>query len=280
MTLTLVAQDAGSPAPFVDISSTGFPGGTSTVTVWRTINGRSYKVRGLVDLDATSGTVTGPDYEAPCGWTSTYKEQYLDSSGNLISWGTDTPVTTGSLAWGHAWVHNPFDASTSVLVRLLDSAAHEIHRPVDVETFRVPGRSVGLAIFSGTRHGVEKVLLDCFVESTSEADRFDHLFGDYDDDSAIPILCFRGGPELRLPPTLYATVADPTQLPIDTYTGGGTVGWKLEASECSPPPEAFVSALLAYADFSAFFASYATFTSAYASYLLAQRDYTKQGVAP
>jgi hypothetical protein len=70
------------------------------------------------------------------------------------------------------------------------------------------------------------------------------------------------------------------QIPIDTWNGGGTVGWKLEADEVSPPPEAFVSALLAYADFSAFFASYATFTAAYSSYLLAQRDYTKQGVAP
>lgn len=279
MTLTLVAQDAGVPAPFVDISSTGFPGGTSTVTVWRFNGSRSFKVRGLVGLDATSGTITGPDYEAPCGWTSTYKEEFFDSAGNHLAWGVDTPVTTAALPWGRAWIHNPFDASTSVLVRLMDSAVREIHKPVDFETFRVPGRSVGLAVFTGSRHGVEKVALDCFVETTSEADRFDDLFGDYDDDT-IAILCFRGGPELRLPPTLYAAVADPTQLPIDTYTGGGAVGWKLDASEVSPPPEAFVSALLSYADFSAFFSAYSTFTAAYSSYLLAQRDYTKQGVAP
>src|SRR3954468_12652983 len=197
MTLTLVAQDAGVPAPFVDITSTSFPGGTSTVTVWRFNGSRSFKVRGLVDLAAGAGTVTAPDYEAPLGQTSTYQEEFFDVSGNHLAWGTGTNVTMAALDWGTAWIHNPFDASTSVLVRLLDTAAREIHKPFDMETFRVPGRSVGIAVFGGSRHGVEKVALDCFVESTTEAARFDDLFGDYDDDT-IPILCFRGGPELGL----------------------------------------------------------------------------------
>jgi hypothetical protein len=271
-TITLTADPAGSPAPYVDVLVEDFPVGVEAVTVWRTSpSGRAFRVRGLVRV-STGGVVTIRDFEAPLGAEVSYRAEHLDGAGDFVSWSDSETVTLTEGLIEDAWFHNPFDPTTSVHVVITLDAAQEISRPVDVEKFKVKGRSVPV-IISGPRRGVEQLVLDCSTLTLADATKFDALFGTYDDDT-VPIVCVRTHPNLFLPPTLFAVIEDPIKRPTIARQGGTVVDWLLLADETAPPVEAAITALLDYADFTAYYSDYAEFTAAYADYREAQRDYS------
>jgi hypothetical protein len=273
-TLTVTPYPAGTPGPYIDVLAESFDAGVATVTVWRTVGTRTWRVRGLINVSA-SGIVTTRDFEAPPDRPSVYRVEQFDASGVFLSWST-TATTTLPGDPGYAYIHNPFDPSTTVKVKMAGGAADEITRPIDAEVFRIRGRSVGVAIFSA-RRGVTKVSLDCITETEADADKFDLLFGDYDDDDTVPILCVRAPKIMRLPPTLFALIGEPGQRPFNFHRGGESTQWKLSGDEIAPPPEAIITSLLGYDDFTAFYSDYAAFTSAYADYRAATRDYSIAG---
>jgi hypothetical protein len=275
-TISLDPQPAGTPGPFVSIIAESFPVGVAKVTVLRTVGGREFKVRGLVNVSA-AGTVSERDFEAPPDVVLSYRVQHFDVFGNFVSW--SDPVTT-TLAGDprYAWFHNPLDPSTSIKVRMLAGAAGSLARPIDAEVLRIQGRSVGVALF-GARRGVTGVVLDCLTESAEDAAKFDALFGGYDDASTVPIVCVRAPIAMRLPPTLFALVDQPLQQPLNNPHGGEDTRWVLRGDEIAPPPEAIISTLLGYDDFTAFYADYAAFTAAYTDYREAQLDYSIAGTA-
>lgn len=278
MTVSLTATPipAGTPAPYVDVSASSFDVGSVSVTVWRIVGGRSYPVRGLVGQSA-SGSVSGRDFEAPLGVVSSYRVQMLDADGGLVAWSATVDATLPP-AVGGFWVHNPLDVSTSLFLPILYGDAGVLSRPIDVETFRVVGRSAPVALFN-PRHALEQLVLDTYTATDAEALAFDALFGGYDDLATIPILCFRTPLKLRIPPTFFGLVKAPQQLPFDVHTGGTIARWSLVADEVSPPPTALIETQLDYADFTGFYADYAAFTAAYADYQAAQKDYSIAGTA-
>jgi hypothetical protein len=278
MTTTIVAvpHANGLPAPFVDITVSGFDPATTTMTLWRLVLGRQFRVRGMVEVSA-SGVVTGLDFEAPLGVPFSYRAEEFDSAGAFRAWSEPVTVTMPGPA-DYFWIHNPLDPATSIRLRVLYGDAATIVRPVEAEVFRMLGRSVGVALF-GQRHGVERVVLDTMTESTADADRFDSLFGGYDDTGAVPIVCIRPPVAMRLPPTFYGLIVAPTHMDFNIHLKGQTARWQLVADEIAPPPAVLVSSLLDYADFTAFYSDYAAFTAAYVDYLEAQRDYSISGAA-
>ena len=281
-TVILTPVPSGSPAPYIDVLVDTIDVGVSFVTVWRTVNGRAMRVRGLINV-ASGSAVTAQDFEAPDGVVSSYRVEQFDGAGAFVSYSSSSTATlnfpTSSIQPGlkSTWMHNPLDPSTAVEVLMLDSAAKELSRSNPVEMFRVPGRSVGVAL-SGGRRGLEQVVLDCLTASFSEADRFDAMFGGYDDDTS-PVICVRTPPAMRLPATLFVAVGTPRQLPQNNRFGGETVRWGVIGDEAAPPAEAIIVALLDYADFTAFYATYAAFTAAYLDYTAATKDYSIAGTA-
>lgn len=274
-TVTLTAYPEGNPAPYVDVLITAIDAGIDRVTVWRTVAGRSFKVRSLVNVSA-GGAVTARDFEAPFVEAS-YRVEQFNASGDFVSFSAAATVTLDPPAENEAWFHDPLDPSTAVKVTMLDGAAGEIVRPASIERLRVQGRSASVAISSG-RRGAEGINLDCTTSTFDEADRFDDLFGRYDE-STTSIVCVRTRSEMRLPPTLFVVVASPRQIPWDNWDGGESIDWRLQGDEVAPPAEAIITSDLGYDDFTAFYASYAAFTAAYASYTDATRDYTIAGTA-
>lgn len=275
-TITATPHPDGLPAPYVDVTASGFDPATVTVTVWRLALGRQFRVRGMVEVSA-SGAVTGLDFEAPFGVPFSYRVEEFDASGAFRAW--SDPVTL-ELAGpdDYFWIHNPLDPATSMMLRVLYGDAATIARPVEAQVFRMLGRSAGVALF-GQRHGVERMVLDTMTETTTDAAKFDALFGGYDQLGAVPIVCIRPPVAMRLPPTFYGLIAQPTHVDFNVHLGGQVARWQLVADEIAPPPAALVSALLDYADFTAFYADYAAYTAAYADYLTAQRDYSIAGTA-
>lgn len=279
-TIALVDVDedslSGAPAPFVDILVDVDDAGVATATVWRTVRGRSTKVRGLVNVAATSA-VTTRDFEAPFGVEVSYRVQQFDASGDFISYSTPATITPAMPEEGYGWIHNCLDPSSAVRVQFAGSAGARITRPLDSEVYRIPGRTVGVALSRG-RRGVEQLAIDCITQTVEDAERFDALFGGYDDDTT-PILCVRSRPEMLFPQPLYALVSAPAYVPINNRIGREDARWLMNADEVAPPPSAIVAALLTYADFTAFYSTYVAFSAAYADYTEASRDYTIAGTA-
>lgn len=270
-TITLTAESSGSIAPYIDVLGESFPVDAVTTTAWRTADGRSFRVRGLVRV-STSGTVTIRDFEAPIGVESSYRFEHFDVNGDRISWSDSETAQLDAGEVGDAWFHNPFDPTTSVRVSMAFDAAQVLTRPTDLEKFKPKGRSLPV-IVSRPRRGVESVALNCSTATADDEARLDALFGDYDD-ATVPVICVRAHPWMRLPPTLFATVDAPARRPYDARVGGENVDWFMIADEAAPPVEAAITALLDYADFTAYYASYAAFTAAYVDYREAQRDYS------
>lgn len=278
-TITLTADENGNPAPYVDVLVEGFPAGVSSTTIWRTARGRAFRVRGLVGV-STSGIVTIRDFEAPLGVEATYRAEQFDSDGEFVSWSSPATVTLPAGDLETAWFHSPLDPTTSVQVVMTLDAAKVLVRPTTAERFKVVGRSVQV-IITGARKGLQGVVLNCSTETLAAADKLDALFGAYaeDNDDTVPILCVRTHPHLRLPPTLFAWVEEPAQMPLAVTRNGEIIDWELVADEVAPPPEAAITALLDYDDFTAFYSDYAAFTAAYVDYREAQRDYSIAGTA-
>lgn len=275
-TITLATAVDSAGRPYMDVRVGSFDAGVAFATVYRTVKGRQFQVRGLYQAPV-SGLVSTQDYEAPFGVAASYQVAQYDSSMNFISYSAIVSATLPRLSAPlYAWIHNPLDPSTAVRVWMMGQSAQQIARPSAIEQFQIPGRSVGVALHS-TRGGVTGAVLDCYCETDADVDKFDALFGGYDSDQS-PILCIRTDPDLRLPPTLFAVVGSALQNPFtDDSAGGGW--WTLTGDETSPPVSAFVVSLLSYADFTAFYSTYAAFTSAYVDYATAQVDYSIEGTA-
>lgn len=277
-TITLTPGLDENNTPFVDVLVTAFDAGVASTTIWRTVAGRAFVVRGLFQVP-TSGVVTIRDYEAGRGVVSSYQAQQFDSLANFVSYSA-TFTTTLPIADGDgtavAYVHHPLDPATSVRVLMMNTAALAKQRPSAIEKFAVPGRSVPLALH-GTRAGLTGIVLDCYTAVDADSDAFDTLFGAYDSD-ASPILCWRVHPDLRLPSTLFVAVAAPEEDPFTDDDAGGSI-WRLTGDEVAPPTAAFVLAQLEYEDFTEFYPDYAAFTAAYVDYTTATRDYSIEGTA-
>jgi hypothetical protein len=263
----------------VEVVAEDFDEGTTTVTVWRTVNGREFKVRGLIGVSA-GGTVSGRDFEVPPGVVSSYRVQQFDAGGEFIAWSSAETVTMPPLTHNYqAWWHNPFDPSSAVLVEFR-GGDRTLQRPLgDHDVFQIPGRSVGVAIFNNARRGYEKLQLDCVTLTVEDEAKFDALFGGYDDNT-IPIVCIRSNPATRLPAPLFAVVQAAKQpLDLDPADAGEHLNWAAVGDEVAPPAEAIVVTLLGYDDFTAFYSDYAEFTAAYTDYREAQLDYSIAGTA-
>lgn len=274
-TVTITPMAVTAPSPNVEVFLSAVDAGVATVTVWRTVRGRTMKVRGLVNVPAASG-VSGLDFEVPPGYAASYSAQQFDSSGNFVSYTTPVAVTLPDLGRNLAWFHNPLDPTTAVQMKMAEGSGAALVRATNASVQAVQGRSVGVAMF-GVRGGLKQVVLDCVAETAAQADAFDALFGAYDDVTTVPILCIRTPSIMRLPSPLFAVVGDPAQMPANFANGGSATQFGLTGDEVSPPPEAVVVTLLGYDDFTAFYADYAAFTAAYPDYQTATRDYSIAG---
>lgn len=267
MGVSVAVSDSVLPAPSVEILVDDIPAGVDTFTVTRTAAGRTFRVRGLVGALAAGGA-SQRDYEAPFEVPLTYQAEWF-TAGLSVGFSDPTTITLPGLDAGRAWFHDPLTPDSSVCVQLLNGAAAEIVRSSESDSLSVPRRSVGF-VLPGTRGGVSGVVLDSYTETREDSERFDALFGGYDSDS-LSIVCVRTLPETWLPPTLFAYVGSPAQRPLGT--DGESVYWALTGDETTPPAPAFITPLLTYADFTAFYDSYADFADSYGTYLDASRDY-------
>lgn len=261
-----------SPVPRVEVTFTSVPTGTATATTYRITGDRTMRVRGMVGV-AASGGFGGVDTEPPFNQQITYRAELFDASGTSLGF---TESATTVVPFAGTVIHQPLDPSRSVQVVAQLGAAAEIKRPFIGELVRPLGRSVPVYVGSG-RTGIEDVALDCITDTREQAEALESVFGGYDGDEQLPVVCFRTSLPMGLPQPLFALVQTPTRQPFEAHTGGEGIIWKLSGSEAAPPAEAIVLALLTYQDLETAFTDYATLEAAYLTYLDMETDFDLAG---
>lgn len=273
--VTLTALDDAAPAPRIQVLIDDLPPGVASLTLYRTAEGRAFRVRGAVAV-AVSTAFQTLDVEAPFGVDASYRAQMFASDGAdvgfTVSASTVLDVTT-------CWVHNPLDPSNAAQIDIDEKSAKSLTRRVDGEIFRPEQRPLAVLITS-RRRGLEQVQLFFSTDDAVVAEKFEGMFGGYnDDEQLVPVLCVRVPGYVDLPRPLFAGGLSPTKMPINIHMGGSLREWEIVADEAEPPFPGLVVALLTRDDIDAFFSSRTTLDAAYASRTAIDRDYAKAGTA-
>ena len=238
-----------APCPRVEVRFPTLAVGTATVTVFRIVQGRTFRVRAAVNA-AAAGSFTRLDFEVPFGVAASYRAEMFDVAGVSLGF-TDPTVVTLSVA--DAWIHNPLEPATALRVDLDYTSAKTITRPTVGEVFHPDGRTVGVLI-SGQRRGIVGVELMVSTGVEANAIGLDDMLGKYDT-RGVPILCLRTPPYIRLPRTFYAAILEPVQRPINVHMGGALTEWDFTSTEVSPPAPGLLVPLLTRLDINTFYAT-------------------------
>lgn len=263
-------------SPWVEVfhDPADLPVGTARLRMYRFSEGRTWLVRGGVDV---APGVAALDFEVPFRTPAMYRAECFDAAGVSLGFTETSEIT---VAVGDVWVHNPLDPTVAVNLGPygLLSGSGAGSRPTVGDTVWPDGAVVGRRVGS-TRRGVVGGRIGFAVETLEVADELQAMVGDYVMQQ-VGVLCVRTPPPVRMPRTLFASVRDVEEQDVNVAWGGGsrTDHW-FSYDEVSPPFPGLVTPLLTYGDVDEFYGSYAAADAAYATYTGRDRDYSLAGFA-
>jgi hypothetical protein len=244
--------------------------GTQTLNVYRTAEGRQFKVRGGVNLFAVGGAAV-MDYECPFGIPASYQAEQFNSSGVSLGF---TDAATVTLAVTQTWIHQPLSPTLAVTGKITMDSANSFTRPIPGSTVWPEGATVGRVI-GGQRQGLNQTQVNVKLASAADSDMFLSMFGGYS--SNFPaVLCIRTPPIIRMPRLLFAACLRPQEV-----IGGinRLIVWQMVIDEVAPPAPGLLLPTLRRKDIDAAFATRGARAAAYATRLQRDSDYSKAGLA-
>lgn len=265
-----------NPGPRVLVAFPSLASGTQTVNVYRTAEGRTFKVRGGVNLFAVGGASV-MDFECPVGVTASYQAEQFNAAGTSLGF-TDQASTTipASVVPDSSWVivHQPLSPALSILGQLDGDTAADVVNTVPGSLATPEGGTVPLWI-GGQRLGVSNMRLSVVAQSYADADEFRSMFGDYNTNFPA-IVCVRTIPPVRFPRLLFAAVAE---LHETTDYINGLVTFGLTVTEAAPPSPGLILPTLRRIDIDAAYATRDAMDAAYATRFAEDSDYSLAGLA-
>lgn len=272
---TLTPQPQGSPVPSIQVVLDDVDPATVVVNLYRIADGRTAMVRGGIRKYAVGGTSV-VDWEAPFGVPVTYRAEMFSDADATQSLGfTDSSVTTLDVT--DTWVHQPLNPGLSVRAMRLQGTANEQIRVTPGDLVYAQGAELATWI-GGQRRGLSSSPWDLLVESTTDADRMQAVFGSYGS-SQSAVVCIRTPPPMRVPRTLYLAVAELHELDVDIPVGGSAVRYQFTGTEARPPAPGLVAAALRRIDIDVTYATRDQRAAAYLTRLERDSDFTLAGVA-
>lgn len=258
--------------PSVEIFFTNYVAGTARVRLYRYSEGRTWLVRGGVDI---APSVAVRDYEVPSGVTSTYRAEMFDLAGNSLGFNTAASVTMP--AFGPI-LHQPLDPALYAEVVLMVGTAEKLARPTPRDVVYTEGSSVGRHIGS-RRRGLARTPLLLEVESEAAADMVQAMLGTYETEQ-VGVLCLRTPPPTRVPRTFFFSSDEMEELDVNIHypAGGVLIRYGLDADEVEPPFPGLVKPTLTYDDIDTV-GSYDVQDSMWATYTDRDRAYELAGQA-
>ncbi|MEP6477853.1 MAG: hypothetical protein ABJB03_00550 [Rhodoglobus sp.] len=274
--ITLTPLGDAHPCPRMLVVVDDLPVVVASLSLYRTVGGRQFRIRGAVMIDVAGGYST-LDVEVPLGAQATYRAQMFNSADLELGFTATAAATTDST---QCWIHNPLDPYGAIPISVEVPSAQSLTRRSDGEVFYPQNRVLGVLI-SGPRRGLAGVDLYFSTDTISDADKFEAMLGGYsDDDQVVPVLCIRIPATLsRLPGTFFGAVLALEQKPVDVHMGGSLIAWQASADEVSPPFPGIIVPLLTRDDIDAAYATRNAIDAAYATRLAEDRDYSLAGTA-
>lgn len=274
---TLTAFTDPNPGVRVLVAFSTVASGTQTINVWRTAEGRQFKVRGGVALFAVGGASV-MDFEAPVGVAMSYQAEQFNSSGVSLGFTDATPLTIATSSvfsdTSQVIVHQPLSPALSIIGRLDANTAAEVVNVIPGALANPEGSTVATWI-GGQRQGVSGMQFSVEAQSFADADEFRSMFGGYT--SNFPaVLCVRTAPPARFPRVFFAAV---DTLRESTDYINNLVTFNLTVNEVAPPYPGLVLPTLRRNDIDAAFTTRTARAAAYSTRIARDTDYTKAGLA-
>jgi hypothetical protein len=274
---TLTASTDPNPGVRVLVTFATLATGTQTINVYRTAEGRQFKVRGGVNLFAVGGA-TVMDYEAPVGVAASYQAEQFNSSGTSLGFTDSTSVTISASSvfadTSQAIIHQPLSPTLSIIANLDASTAGDLQNVNPGTLVYAEGATVGTWI-GGQRQGVSNMTLTVEARSFADADEFRSMFGGYSSDFPA-VVCVRTAPPARIPRVLFAAV---DALHESTDYVNSLVTFNLVVNEVAPPAPGLFIPTLRREDIDAAFTTRAARAAAYATRIQRDSDFSKAGLA-
>lgn len=273
-TLTPFVDMNPVPRVLVDVPVVEFPAGSVAVSLTRTAEGRTFKVRGGQMLPAGSPAIV-LDPEVPFGVESSYTVLGHDAAGNVIG---SFPVGTVTLEFDGCVIQQPLDARLSVLVTPLLGFAPSTARATPGDVSYPQGRALPGLVGLGPRRGVQGLPIEVMVSSFADADMLQATLGGYED-RQLPVWLVRTPPDVRIPRVLFCHVPELVETDVTRSTAGVTVLYSATVTEVKPPAEGISGAVLTHSDMKVFFATHTQVKAAYVTHSDVKRDTSLIGAA-
>lgn len=222
------------------------PAGTDRVTLWRTCENRSMKVRGVVDRTFT-GTLGVQDLEAPFEASSSYELQCFDGSTEL---GT---VSLGSAVLprleGERWltlIQQPLNPNLWAVVEEVDINVPSIERDAVGELVLPDGGGYPRLVGFGPRQGVQGAELVLAAETREVAARVWATLGTPDAQQLQAWLIRSNHP--LLPRVFFCRVGSLREQTFDIHIGGEKTRFLSTVTEIESPVPGISIPVLRYTD--------------------------------
>jgi hypothetical protein len=268
---TLTPTIDSNPCPRVLVAFTSLAAGTQTINVYRTTEGRRFKVRGGVNLFAVGGASV-MDFECPFQVPASYQAEQFNAAGVSLGF---TDASTITLNVTQTWIHQPLSPMLAVTAKIMMDSANDFSRPTPGRTDWPEGATAGTLI-GGQRRGLTQMPLHLKFASTTDLDEFSSMLGGYT--SNFPaVLCVRTpGPAPRIPRLLFASFLDAREI-----IGGINRLLTVQATidEVAPPAPGLIIPTLRREDLDVAYATRGAGDAAYSTRLARDTDYTKAGLA-
>lgn len=268
-----MARTNFAPVPRVEIIFSAVAAECVTATVFRISDGRTWRVRGGVNVFAAGGFAL-VDTETPFGVTVTYRAEMFDENGITLGFTGSSDVV---LEFDGTCMHQPLDPDRGVQVDLRPSFASSLTAPFAGVTVQPLDRISPVLVTTG-RTGYRAITLDVVTDTLKDADLFRSMFGD-PGRPLPPVICVRTQPKWRLPQPLFAAMTSVREERFDIQFGGSSIDWRIVADEVVPPLVAISAGVLTYEDMETNYLSYEAIESAYLTYLAAESDFSLAGTA-
>lgn len=273
-TLTTFVDMNPVPRVLVDVPVSEFPVGAVAVSLTRTAEGRTFKVRGGQMLPVGSPAVV-LDPEAPFGVESAYTVLGHDAAGNVIG---SFPVGTVTLDFDGCVIQQPLDARLAVEVAALRGFASSTTRDTPGGLAYPQGRALPGLVGLGPRRGLKDLPIEVLLSSYADADKLQETLGTYER-AQLPVWLIRTPPSFRVPRVFFCHVPQLVEVDVAAVSSGAIVVFSASVTEVKPPAEGISGAVLTHSDMKVFFATHTQVKAAYVTHSDVKRDTSLIGAA-
>lgn len=224
-TAVLVSGYIPPDRPEIEVTLGAIPDGTATVRLERVVDGMVTVVRGAKAFSVAGSTAWHLDAEAPVGRDVTYRVTAYSSTGAVLGSGESSPVHTPDPGLDYAWLSDPLEEGSALLVPLVKGTSTEFAYVTSVEA-RLPSGSKQQRLTIGSTVEIPTWVLHILADGQQAMDDLRRFF------QSASSLLVRVPSRVPLPGLLYGAASSAVERP---YVTNGASVWEVELVTSAGP---------------------------------------------